>query len=412
MSKRYLQFRVFLLLAPVSLFCQDSPRRGRPAEPSVEFTTTSNASQVGVDFVVGYRFTVQSSVVLTSLGAVLQGSGSQPVFGALPASMPVGLWDEAQNLLVSATVSAGDPLIGHFNYAAVTATALTPGVGYTIAGFVSKGWSVLSDVPAMVPGSRIVYGDPRSLASHTLVFPAGDQIGQRRNYFGASFLYTGGTDPVAIPGRDRRTTVGAEVKLDGSASFAPEGSSLTWDWALVSVPRGSAAALSGADSATPSLVPDRDGVYVAQLIVKDGPRHSKPSTVSITAAVAQPITRASADEGLQRALEKQFYAIGSAGQGAGRVENRARRSWLEFDSRDAHIIHPKGQAGFRLTGSGHEKRLGNPASAQSPASAQPALFDSSFSQMTLTTTDPFQNISGSTLTSPLRYLPVVRRCSQ
>jgi hypothetical protein len=30
-------------------------------------------------------------------------------------------------------------------------------------------------------------------------------------------------------------------------------------------------------------VPDREGVYVAQLVVKDGPRHSKPSTVSITA---------------------------------------------------------------------------------------------------------------------------------
>lgn len=275
-----------LLLTPVALFCQEAARRGRAAEPSVEFTTTSNASQAGVDFVVGYQFTVQSPVVLTSLGAVLQGSGSQPVFGALPASMPVGLWDEAQNLLLSATVSATDPLIGHFNYAPVAATTLTPGVGYTIAGLVPKGWSVLSDVPAMMPGSRILYGGPRSLASHALTFPVGDQIGQRHSYFGASFLYTGGTDPVALPGRDRKTTVGADVKLDGSASFAPEGSSLDWEWVLVSAPRGSAAVLSGADSAMPALVPDREGVYVAQLVVKDGPRHSKPSTVSITATGA------------------------------------------------------------------------------------------------------------------------------
>jgi hypothetical protein len=73
------------------------------------------------------------------------------------------------------------------------------------------------------------------------------------------------------------------MKLDGSASFAPAGSALEWEWVLISVPRGSAAVLSGVDSATPSLVPDREGVYVAQLIVKDGPQHSKPSTVSIYA---------------------------------------------------------------------------------------------------------------------------------
>lgn len=271
----------YLLLVPASLLSQDiATRRARPAEPAVEFTTTSNASQVGASFVVGYRFTVQAPVVLNALGAVLQGQ-AKPIFGALPASMPVGLWDEAQNLLVSATVSAADPLVGHFNYAPVSNTLLTPGVTYTVGGLVAPGWSVLSDVPAMMSGSLIVYGGALSLASKTLAFPAGNAIAQRSNYFGPGFTYTGSASPVALSGQDRKVTAGEMVKLDGSDSFSAAGGAVQCAWKLVSAPRGSTAALSAADSATPSFVPDREGVYVAELIVSDGRAHSKPSTVSV-----------------------------------------------------------------------------------------------------------------------------------
>src|SRR5258708_2869780 len=111
-----------LLLAPVSLLPQETPARGLRAEPAVEFTTTSNASQVGVNFVLGYQFTVRAPVILNSLGAVLQGSSARPIFGALPAAMPVGVWDDARNLIVSSTASAPDPLIGHFNYSTFALT--------------------------------------------------------------------------------------------------------------------------------------------------------------------------------------------------------------------------------------------------------------------------------------------------
>jgi hypothetical protein len=273
-----------LLLAPASLLPQDTPARGQNAEPAVEFTTTSNASQVGVNFVLGYQFTVRAPVILNSLGAVLQGNSARPIFGALPAAMPVGVWDDARNLIVSATVSPSDPLIGHFNYTKVADTRLMPGVNYTVAGLVPSGRSVLSDVPAMTTGALIVYGGPRSLASKTLAFPAGDSIALRGSYFGASFTCTGGAHPVAMAGRDRNVTTGAVVKLDGSTSFSGNGSALTSGWKLISIPPGSAAALSGADSPTPWFVPDREGEYVAQLIVDDGAGHSTPSTVSITAA--------------------------------------------------------------------------------------------------------------------------------
>ncbi len=112
---------LIFLLAPAALFSQDviAPaitRTPLPAAPAVEFTSTSHASQAGVSLVLGYQFTVRTQVILTSLGAVLQGSSASPVFGALPASMPVCLWDENQNLLASATVLDSDPATGHFNY--------------------------------------------------------------------------------------------------------------------------------------------------------------------------------------------------------------------------------------------------------------------------------------------------------
>jgi hypothetical protein len=285
---------LFLLLLPVCLLSQDLQRKGggaqerrRPAEPAIEFTTTSNASQVGTSFVLGFQFSVQSPVILDSLGAVLDGNSAEPVFGSLPQSMPVSLWDDARNLLVSATVSASDPLVGHFNYAPVANTLLLPGVAYTIAGLVPVGRSVLSDVPGMMPGSTIAYGGPRSLASPTLAYPAADGIGLRNNYFGASFTFTGGASPVARSGRDLRAAIGVPVKLDGTASFSTSGSVLTWKWALISAPPDSAVAFADTDSATPSFVPDSEGVYVVQLIVDDGATHSKPSTVSITAEASR-----------------------------------------------------------------------------------------------------------------------------
>lgn len=272
--------KLLLMMLPVALLGQGRPARV-PAAPAFEFTSTNNASQAGVSLLAGYQFSVKTPVVLTSLGAVLQGT-SQPVFGALPQQMLVSLWDDAQNLLVSETVSTADPMTGHFNYHAVRELALRPGVNYTIAGLIPAGLSVLSDVPDATPGAEIVYGGPRSLVSKTVAFPSGDEIA-RANYFGASFTYSGGAAPVAIPGRDRTVRPGTAVKLDGGESFTERGGTVEQVWKLVSAPEGSTAELKG-DSSAPWLAPDREGVYVVQLSVHDGDRHSVPSTVSITAA--------------------------------------------------------------------------------------------------------------------------------
>ena len=271
---------------------------------------------------------------------------------------------------------------------------------YTIAGLVPAGRSVLSDVPDMVSGATIVYGGPRSFASPTLAYPAVDQVGLLNNYFGASFTYTGGASPVARSGFDRTVAAGIPVKLDGSTSFSTNGSLLTWNWALISVPRGSTAVFAKTDSATPSFVPDLEGVYVARLIVHDGSGDSKTfdsfvhsslehsslgqndsrrvpmmrvavlCLLSGLAAVAQgaPETRskdvwkrAGASDSLRQAFARTFYSMRDSGHGTWRCENRAQQLTIEFDAAAAHLSHPDGSIGVHLTGYGYGELLEKPA---------------------------------------------------
>jgi hypothetical protein len=92
--------------------------------------------------------------------------------------------------------------------------------------------------------------------------------------------------PVANAGPLQNVNVGKPVMLDGSLSRDKNNSSLTYKWALA-VPTGSTSAKLSADNvANPQFTPDVPGAYVATLVVNDGKLGSDPSTVTITASIA------------------------------------------------------------------------------------------------------------------------------
>jgi hypothetical protein len=93
--------------------------------------------------------------------------------------------------------------------------------------------------------------------------------------------------PVAVPASDFNAAVGAYVHLNGSNSYDPDGQPISYAWALVSAPAGSAlTTTSFYNSQTPNAFfqPDVAGVYQFQLIVTDPTASSTPATVNVTAA--------------------------------------------------------------------------------------------------------------------------------
>lgn len=111
-------------------------------------------------------------------------------------------------------------------------------------------------------------------------------------------ISTENSAPVARAGPDRKVSVGETVRLDGGASTDVDGDRLAFDWALATVPAGSAAALSDSDSVDAGFVADRPGVYVARLVVRDGREYGRPDTVTITAGAGNiaPIGDAGPDQ--------------------------------------------------------------------------------------------------------------------
>ena len=103
--------------------------------------------------------------------------------------------------------------------------------------------------------------------------------------------------PTASAGSDQTVRPGTAVSLDGSGSYDDNTPSneLQYAWTFVSVPSGSQATLTGADTATPSFSPDVHGSYLIQLVVTDqGGLSSAPSLVSV-AENSPPTANAGAD---------------------------------------------------------------------------------------------------------------------
>jgi Ca2+-binding RTX toxin-like protein len=89
------------------------------------------------------------------------------------------------------------------------------------------------------------------------------------------------TPPVAHAGPDQTGTAGSVVTLNGSGSSDADGDSLSFAWALTTIPAGSGARLSDSTAVMPTFVSDVAGQYVAELLVSDGTDNSFPDMVNI-----------------------------------------------------------------------------------------------------------------------------------
>jgi hypothetical protein len=125
-------------------------------------------------------------------------------------------------------------------------------------------------------------------------------------------ISTAANAPIANAGHAQHATVGGAVQLDGSASSDPGGATLSYTWALVSKPVGSAAALSSSTAQKPSFTPDVAGEYVAELQVGNGTITSAPSTVLVSTVYAPPFADAGTNQGVSVGSAANLDGSGSA----------------------------------------------------------------------------------------------------
>jgi hypothetical protein len=75
--------------------------------------------------------------------------------------------------------------------------------------------------------------------------------------------------PVAVTPTEVVASILTPATLDASSSTDPDSEALTYQWRILSAPGGSVAALSDADEAVATLVPDAEGAYRLGLVVTD-----------------------------------------------------------------------------------------------------------------------------------------------
>jgi hypothetical protein len=85
--------------------------------------------------------------------------------------------------------------------------------------------------------------------------------------------------PIADAGSNVVATAGSVVTLDGSASFDPDGTAISYVWSQTG---GTSVSLSGSNTARPSFTAGQAGVYTFELRVYDGQDTSSPASVTVT----------------------------------------------------------------------------------------------------------------------------------
>lgn len=148
--------------------------------------------------------------------------------------------------------------------------------------------------------------------------------------------------PFADAGPDQAVGVGAEVRLDGTASTDGDGDPLTFRWVQES---GPAVTLAAADTATPTFTAADPGDHVFSLVVNDGAVDAPADTVIVTATAvaetnvartARPTVTASEED-----LEVKAYAQAAV--------DGSPRGWPGNPTREWATIRQRAGAWIQLT---------------------------------------------------------------
>ncbi len=184
----------------------------------------------------------------------------------------------------------------HLSYRASLTNRGTTGLGGATA-------EIRSILDILIVDGRLTFGPVAagqtvpSLDTFTLRLPFGQALDIRLLDRLLRWNITiGNAAPIADAGPDQTVPLAGTARLDGRGSTDADGDLLTYRWAFAAKPSGSAAALSGAGTATPSFILDLPGQYDVALIVNDGHADSAPDTVRISTANSRPVADAGADQ--------------------------------------------------------------------------------------------------------------------
>lgn len=180
------------------------------------------------------------------------------------------------------------------------ANVLLDGTGSTAwAGIQSYAWIQVSGSPVALAGANTAtpnFVAPSTGDALTFQLTVTDRYGTTGS---DTVTVTVNAAPVAEAGPDQSVTANATVTLNGTASADSDGTVVAYAWTQTA---GSAVALAGADTATPSFVaPATAGTMTFQLVVTDneGATHADSVTVEVTVPASTnepPVAKAGRDQ--------------------------------------------------------------------------------------------------------------------
>ena len=258
---------------------QLSPTGPLPNPTGYHTAVYDAASNRMIVFGVHYSGVVSSEVWVLSNA---NGLGGTPAWTLLSTPAPVipgrinhaAVYDAGQNQMTVFGGWAG-PSIGSVNDTWVLSNA------NGLAG--TPTWSQLNP-SGPLPGPKEGMASAYDPASRTMIVFGGIEVCCGTNTTWALSLEPPNAPPTAVAGPNQTIRPGTPVSLNGNGSFDDNTATnlLSYSWSFTTLPAGSAATLSGANTMTPSFTPDVLGTYAIQLVVTDqGGLSSAPSEVLV-----------------------------------------------------------------------------------------------------------------------------------